>query len=296
MSISGTGTQADPYIVDSWADFVTAVGESGVYVEVDTSNVNTWDFAKIVDSGLSSALSWNAANVNGNGLTIKGLYASGSFSYMITLSGGATNKYIRNINFLDFSKPSSVTSVFYGKKIYFGNCQFSGIVDGGSFLSRVATNPQGGYVFSTAVNDGVAKGCSFALQFNGTATFGSSEYCDIYHGNMNFVKASESTSVWKVALYETKITGEFPFASITNSGGGQNVIDADISSIGTWTNNSGVTLVNTDKLAEGLTVPTGFTGVTSAQMLDVDALAAVGFTAFPETEPEENTETTEGGE
>lgn len=294
MSISGTGTQADPYIVDSWADFVTAVGESGVYVEADTSNVNTWDFAKIVDSGLSSALSWNAANVNGNGLTIKGLYASGSFSYMI--NGGTERRDIRNINFLDFSKPSSVKSFFYGKNVYFGNCRFSGVVDGGSFIVRATTNPQAGYVFTTAENDGVIKGCSFALQFNGTATFGSGEYCDIYHGNMNFVKASESTSVWKVALYESKITGEFPFASINNMGGGQNVIDADISTIGTWTNNSGVTLVNTDKLAEGLTVPTGFTGVTSAQMLDVDALAAVGFTAFPETEPEESTETTEGGE
>lgn len=288
MSISGTGTQADPYIVDTWADLVTAVRNSKAYVEVDTSTVNTWDFPKIVEGGLTTAVTWSAASVNGNGLTIKGIYGSG-----ITRFIGATitaNKYIYNMNFLDFNKPSDVGSVFSGKNFIWGNCKFSGVVDGGTFINHATGSPRGQMTFTTGILGDTAHGCSFALDLKNGAVFCDSNLAIVQHGNMNFL-CDTPTVTQAIELYESKITGDFPFLSFTNSGGGQNVIDADISAIGTWSNANGVTLINTDKLASGLSVPTGFTGVTSAQMLDVDALAAVGFTAYPEEEPEP-----EGGE
>lgn len=283
MSKSGTGTQADPYIVDTWADFVTAVGNSSAYVEVDTSTVNTWDFPKIVEGGLTTAVTWSAQSVNGNGLTIKGIYGSG-----ITRFFGASvtgNKYIYNMNFLDFNKPSDVGSVFSGKNFIWGNCKFSGVVDGGTFINHATGSPRGKMTFATGVLDGTAHGCSFALDLKNGAVFCDSDLSIVQHGNMNF-NCDTPTVTQSIELHESKITGDFPFLNYTNSGGGQNVIDAEISAIGTWSNASGVTLINTDKLASGLSVPTGFTGVTSAQMLDVDALAAVGFTAYPEEEPE----------
>lgn len=292
MSKTGTGTQADPYIVDTWADFVTAVGGNQAYVEVDTSTVNTWDFPKIVEGGLTTTVTWNAASVNGNGLTIKGLYGS-NIQYFFMASNTTTKKYVYNINFLDFNKSSDITAVLNRAEYFtFGNCQFSGVVDGGYFVNRVTTSSSASAktIFSTGVLGGTAHGCSFALHLVNGAKFCNADYVTIQHGNMNFI-CNEPTITETLELSESKITGDFPFLNFTNSGSGQNVIDADISAIGTWSNANGVTLINTDKLASGLSVPTGFTAVTSAQMLDVDALAAVGFTAYPEEEPEP-----EGGE
>lgn len=271
MSISGTGTQADPYIVDTWADFVTAVETADAYVKVDTSTVATWDFVKMVEGGLTTGINWNAVEVDGNGLTIKGLFGTAARWFSGT---SATAKVIKNLNLLDMAKTTATTSVFYGRAIEFRNCKFSGVIENGDFFetySGVAT-------FTTGSIDGNdPKGCAFAFKFSGNSKLTSSA-CTFNHCNMNFDGESTYTLTHDMKMYESKISGKIPWASFKNSGGGQNVIDAEIDTIGTWSNTSGgVTLINTDKLASGLSVPSGFTGVTSTQMADAVALEAVGF-------------------
>ena len=279
MSISGTGTQADPYIVDTWADFVTAVEAEDAYVKVDTSTVATWDFAKMVEGGLSTSINWNAIEVDGNGLTIKGLFGTAAKWFSATSS---TEKVVKNLNLLDMAKITVTTGVFYGRAIEFRNCKFSGVIEGGNFFEQYA-----GYAtFTTgsiAGND--PRGCAFAFIFSGNARLANAP-CTFNHCNMNFDGTSTNTSAQEMKMYESKISGKMPWASFKNSGGGQNVIDAEIDTIGTWSNTGGgVTLINTDKLASGLSVPSGFTGVTSMEMLDADALGAVGFIVVTE-EPE----------
>ena len=280
MSILGTGTQADPYIVDTWADFVTAVETANAYVKVDTSTVATWDFAKMVEGGLSTSINWNAIEVDGNGLTIKGLFGTEERWFSATSS---TAKVVKNLNLLDMAKTTVTTGVFRGREIEFRNCKFSGVIEGGNFFEPysggVATFTTG----SIAGND--PRGCAFAFNFSGNARLASAA-CTFNHCNMNFDGTSTNTSTQDMKMYESKISGKMPWESFKNSGGGQNVIDAEIDTIGTWSNTSGgVTLINTNKLASGLSVPSGFTGVTSTQMLDADALKAVGFIVVTE-EPE----------
>lgn len=284
MSISGTGTQADPYIVDTWADFVTAVETADAYVKVDTSTVATWDFAKMVEGGLSTGINWNAVEVDGNGLTIKGMF--GTAERWFSKLDGTYTAVVKNLNLLDISKTTVTKGVFYGRKIEFRNCKFSGVIEGGNFFESYSS---GVATFTTGSIDGNdPKGCAFAFKFSGDSRLASSA-CTFNHCNMNFDGTSTNTSTQEMKMYESKISGKMPWASFKNSGGGQNVIDAEIDTIGTWSNTSGgVTLINTDKLASGLSVPSGFTGVTSTQMLDADALEAVGFVV--------ETEETEGGE
>lgn len=64
--MTGTGTQADPYIVDTWEDFVTAVGTSGAYVEVAPDIV--WDMNEISPEGVT--IDWNCTSLQGNGAVI----------------------------------------------------------------------------------------------------------------------------------------------------------------------------------------------------------------------------------
>lgn len=272
MSISGTGTQADPYIVDTWADFVTAVETADAYVKVDTSTVATWDFAKMVESGLSTGINWNAVEVDGNGLTIKGIFGTAARWFSGT---SATAKVVKNLNLLDMAKTTATSDVFYSRAIEFRNCKFSGVIEGGNFFGQYSG---GSATFTTgSIGGNDPKGCAFAFNFSGNSKL-TSAACTFNHCNMNFDGTSTNTSTQEMKMYESKISGKMPWASFKNSGGGQNVIDAEIDTIGTWSNTSGgVTLINTDKLASGLSVPSGYTGVTSTQMLDADALEAVGF-------------------
>jgi len=288
MSISGTGTQADPYIVDTWADFVTAVETADAYVKVDTSTVATWDFAKMVEGGLTTGINWNAVEVDGNGLTIKGMFGTAQ-QWFSKLSSSYT-AVVKNLNLLDCVQTVATQRVLYGRMIEYRNCKFSGVVEGRSFCEDYSG---GSVLFTTgSINGNDPKGCAFALKFSGEARFTYSLNVTVNHCNMNFDGTSTYTGTQTLKMYESKISGKVPWTNFTNAGGGQNVIDAEIDSITTWKNTSGgVTLINTDKLASGLTVPSGFTGVTSTQMLDADALEAVGF--IVETE---ETEETEGGE
>lgn len=284
--MTGTGTQADPYIVDTWADFVTAVETADAYIKVDTSTVVTWDFAKMVEGGLSTGINWNAVEVDGNGLTIKGLFGTAARWFSATSS---TAKVIKNLNLLDMAKTTATTGVFYGRAIEFRNCKFSGVIEGGNFFEPYSGGIATFTIGSIDGND--PKGCAFAFKFSGASRMANSTNCVFNHCNIN-LDGESSVSAQTMKLYESKISGKMPWAGFTNAGGGQNAIDAEIDTIGTWSNTSGgVTLINTDKLASGLSVPSGFTGVTSTQMLDADALEAVGFVV--ETE---ETEETEGGE
>lgn len=297
MSTTGTGTAQDPFIVDTWADFITAVGTADAYVEVDTSQISVWDFPREVPSGLSSTVSWNAASVDGKGLTIKGLFGSASRFFS---AATANTKIISNLNMLDIAKTNSTTGVFYGRALECRNCEFSGIIEAEYFFESFSG---GTMTFTTGIlgnND--PKGCSFSLKFSGNSRFSSgtssSSAPNFYHSTLNLDGTSTSSTAQHFNLNDSKIIGGIPWNSLTlqTKSGGQNVIDADIENISTYTNSSStICLINTDKLASGLSVPSGFTGVTSAQMLNAAYLESVGFHVEVEEEPEEE-EVQQGGE
>lgn len=290
MSTTGTGTAQDPFIVDTWADFVTAVGTADAYVRVDTSSITSWNFPREVASGLSSSVTWDATDVDGNGLTIKGLFGSATNWFVGT---GAGAKVIRNLNFLDMAKTSATTGVFHGRAFEWQNCNFSGLIEDNQLISVYSG---GTNTFTTGVlgqND--PKGCSFSLKFSGAGRLSNSAVT-AYHAVFNFDGVSTYSSAQIIKANDCKFIGGMPWTKLTLNGGGQNVIDADIDTITTYTNSSGtICLMNTDKLASGLSVPSGFTGVTSAQMLDAAYLEGIGFHVEVEEEPEEEEEQ-QGGE
>lgn len=122
--MTGTGTQADPYIVDTWPDFVTAVGTSGAYVKVTPGL--TWNMNEVAPDGIST-ITINCASINGGGLKILALRATG---YLLTIYRATT---IRNISFLNFTAngmiygAGSLTNWYMRHYI---SCIFTGIVSG----------------------------------------------------------------------------------------------------------------------------------------------------------------------
>ena len=58
--MTGTGTQTDPYIVDNWADLVTALGTSGAYVSFPEGG-GVISMNDIAPEGLSSQITVSCA-------------------------------------------------------------------------------------------------------------------------------------------------------------------------------------------------------------------------------------------
>ena len=157
--MTGTGTQADPYIVDTWADFVTAVGKSDVYVECAEGTV--WDMNDIAPDGISSRINIYAKSINGNGVIIKKLYFTSNASFFFANSTSVTG-----VDFLD-SLIESGTFIYRAGAATFQECRFSGIIQDSTFF------------YNTANSSAYIKRSSINLQFQGNSLL----CCGYYVGN-----------------------------------------------------------------------------------------------------------------
>ena len=70
MAITGTGTSADPYVVTTWDELASVTSETGVYIKLG----NNIDMNTEYPEGLTSGLTINCAEIDGEGYTIKNLY------------------------------------------------------------------------------------------------------------------------------------------------------------------------------------------------------------------------------
>lgn len=111
--MTGTGTQADPYIVDTWPDFVTAVGTSGAYVEIVPDTV--WDMNDISPEGVT--INWNCTSLQGNGAVIaRPTILEGS---MLNIGGSCQNieniriekAIVNNGNFIRYGQSSNTVTI-----------------------------------------------------------------------------------------------------------------------------------------------------------------------------------------
>lgn len=111
--MTGTGTQADPYIVDTWEDFVTAVGTSGAYVEVAPDTF--WDMNDISPEGVT--IDWNCTSLQGNGAVIaRPTVLEGN---LINIGGSCQNienihiekAIVNNGNFISYGQSSNTVTI-----------------------------------------------------------------------------------------------------------------------------------------------------------------------------------------
>lgn len=111
--MTGTGTQADPYIVDTWPDFVAAVGTSGAYVEVAPETF--WDMNDISPEGVT--IDWNCTSLQGNGAVIaRPTVLEGN---LINIAGSCQNieniriekAIVNNGNFISYGQSSNTVTI-----------------------------------------------------------------------------------------------------------------------------------------------------------------------------------------
>lgn len=291
--MTGTGTQADPFIVDNWPDFVTAIGTADAYVEfpetpgvIDVNESAPTGIPKIVVA---------CASVQGNNWVIKNLYCKGhnAFSTAVGHYVSINRLHFLNFYFDDQGVYNAQGILLFGNEdderqgYFITECQFSGIATC-SFYSEDVERRNGLFNQDNYWEKCFLQRCSFNVKLNGYAVFlGGShytngdnrvEYCNI--------KISGNSPRWtKYGDYRNcYITGESVATGFDANYGSANfnVINADFSDASSFecVGRSGegvINLINTDLLPSGATIGTGFIGVTTAQLKDAAYLASLGF-------------------
>lgn len=155
--MTGTGTMTDPYIVDNFTDFLTAAAITGAYVAFDENaenkviELNDTEYA----DGLTSTVNINAAQILGNGWTIRNLYFSAQ-SNLFLING----TQIDSLNLLNLVTSTPSCSVMYCLgSMCWSNSSFSGSISFGASNGQVinCTTSSGGDTF---------RNCSFCLECN----------------------------------------------------------------------------------------------------------------------------------
>ena len=273
MAYYGSGTQADPYIVDNWEDLKAVSATTGVYVRLDPNAAcKVMDINETSDAlGLQENLPFYA-NIEGNGWEIRNL-CTGSFD--IRTNGNT----IDNLHFVNLI--TNGMRVFWGA-VFCSDCSFSIL-----FLNKTILNvPSGSSAFTR---------CAMHLYFVNTPSstlFYSNttiSYCDIIL----------SGSVKGLSILETgrmencRITGKLQLddAALTlgsyNRTTAYNIIAVEIIGSGQVLSkyaSDTLCLVDTELIADGVTFTLldNWVSVTTAQLQDANYLMNTLY--FPCTE------------
>lgn len=185
MSVSGTGTQNDPYIVTTWAELVAKAAENGKYVRVG----NNIDVMQEYDDGTAPTLVLNGS-VDGDGKTISRWYNTGS-NYLIRTKNSTV---IENAIFTNIKTSYSLIYNLSDQNhdhITVSNCKFAGIMADG-YIFDGSRDTRGGKVNRVAIN---IKGANLKLVYYGSSAGG------VWWNNLN-VKLDTSATILCERYYQ----------------------------------------------------------------------------------------------
>ena len=279
MSISGTGTQADPYIVSTWEEIVGQCGIADVYVKCIPNleiNMNT-----LYRFGATS-ITLNCAEWDGNGVVIKNGYWHNAPIFTM-LVGSNVTKVIKNVSFLNTYTDTNLFQMTstYGMLLHLMNVTITGFHTGSGVIFKIDKKQHNVPT--------LLEGCSFNLN-NPNGAVASSPYSD-YHPTFDncFIKwngtnfgGDSSSPELKSCRIDGKI-GTSPNLTYLYYTSSNSIINASGAQI-SWTgNNAGTSHViyNSDLISSG-SQQGGVTGLTTEQLKDASTVAATGFPIYVE--------------
>lgn len=258
--MTGTGTQADPYIVTTWAEFVTATQTSGAYIKQGADI----DMNVQQPQGISQVVNMRCAEFDGNGHEIKNAYFIENGQLFLTVGFGNL-KRLKLINFYSASTSNAVINELFG---VISDLEISGFI-----LNETQTAVSGD---RKAIN-----GLSANIECHGVAFGGSSDTnaLEISNGNINI---DGGGSVNCVYINNCHITGKINNIHMTFKYDGRIapnvcIIDADISGrVDTYA--AGIQIyINSDRISPEAYIQENFNQATTEQLHDAAYLRAQGF-------------------
>lgn len=269
---TGTGTQADPYIVDTWEDFVTAVGTAGAYVEVVPETV--WEMNKIAPNGVGN-INVKCQEANGHGVIIQGANVTGSAFFVF--SQVAT---FRRMNFRSIISQGRFCTA--NQNATFKKISIDGVYNA---INECFVYANDGYVSFEAdapEYEGEKElGCGIAIKMNNGSGFGGSysdgvrvyvESSSVYYEGSRF--DSPYGRYHGVGIYDSYITGQLGMANFYTAR--RSIINAS-GTIARNSNGSDTNITQTIVNADLATISSGpFIAVTDAQLKDASYLSSIG--------------------
>lgn len=282
--MTGTGTQNDPYIVDNTEDFLEAVAQSGVYVQLGSDIDVAADGYEYIGTVTAAALS-----VNGNGFAIRNAtFQPGSTGSCFTLNN--SNNAWQDISFLDCAVRPSTTSV-----VFIAGNNWNGFT--GMKLSLQVQPLSAFTLFSHAA----VSNCAADITMNGGAVIIS-----YYNGNLSnstfFIRGSYSFEkiiqgysggyVKQVQNVGVVFDGSLPSGTTQHIGDyaafvGCYFAFADSASIGSQglsislgqysTSGQNVVFSVGSDIFDSVYIPSAFPKLTTAQMQDAAYLQSIGW-------------------
>lgn len=282
MAVTGTGTQADPYVVTTYGSLVEKAAENGVYIEL-ANDINIAD--EFSSENMPTLEIYGGVQIDGKNKKISNWNKSSGYCVGNNYSNDYTSQ-IKNLIFANIILPSDVSFAHYecGRgntdPEHFYNCKFYGKMYAG-IINGDRTR---------------FKNCSINIERKSTGTFGlfnggdaSANAKGIYFNNC-YVKMKWSGTASPVFADLNGINGkdsyfelqgnvnimcQYQEAAVDNC-----VIDLTTNSSVSTGNNPNVSMsIFNLTHAPNITGGTNFVGVTDANWLDTDYLASIGFNA-----------------
>lgn len=261
--MTGTGTQADPYIVSTWEDFVTAIGTEQAYVEFPENTII--DMNDIIPEGINEMIYIKCTQFDAKGGEIKNLFFTTGGRFLIQNSNW--NTYIKNLKLINMRADNEGFRFFsYGKM---QNCIISGSF-GGEEMFNISSNR---FVLeSCSVNAQLQSGTKFT-----TSTWDDDRSLNVKNSIINLsgsVRSDGGTLVLNNSLLQGKIPTNY-FYTFYNS-----LIDCIVpanTSLGGHGYSGDKGYINSSKFGEGVTTSKQYILVTNEQLQDTNYLFDIGF-------------------
>lgn len=260
--MTGTGTQADPYIVENWADFVTAAGTSGAYVRFADSTVIDLDVDH--SEGFSSDITIRCTEIDGNGGEIRGLFLINNAR--LVFQGNIT---VNSLTISAIRRDGGSEPAF----LILESGTFSGCIITGSFGGE-AMIYNGGY---TTFNC-----CSMNVQLQANTAFIENYRYDnrclrLFNSKIKVTGTPyiNNNKNRQIVLENTLLLGELPTDIYYSSYG--SVVDCNVPDNTALSCDKGAVFINSDKFGSGVTAGSRFIRLTDEQVHSADYLYSVGF-------------------
>lgn len=286
--MTGTGTQTDPYIVDSWAEFESVVTKSGVIIKFNPDAENkVIDMNEIYPEGCPSYNVGSFSNIYGNSWEIRNLYLKNSVFY-----GGAIT--INGFKFTNFRHESSQAFLQgrFGYRSLFEKNIFSGITNSTGFLTPLVSGGDYGTVIDCYNN-------SFDLIISDDITFQLADYIkaestkkDVMFNNIK-IQLTGNSKINPNGLFGecnhhnfannrinviANVGCDFPIVKESSGFSGNVILGSNTGTIRPLSSGtcSGVNIYNSDTLNYTGT-DSRFKGCTTEQLRSAEYLQSIGF-------------------
>ena len=288
MAITGTGTQADPYIVTTWSEIMEKIAEAFAYVKCAPGLI--FDMNEMFPSE-APVLDIICREFDGNGVIIKNGRYTGNV-VMVAAHPSSTNNYaqtVKNLQVINFFQQGSGSVIengadnvsrYQGADVYFYDCVFSGeSSSSANVLNR--TN----FIYNT--KEWFYR-CGFNIKYTGSGYFVGATYnnsavmvyefndCHIIYEGGKMSKTSGTgigSAVLNNSLFEGSVTSDMIIGSSSDS-----IMNVTATNLDAWENTSYVhILYNSSKIGSYIGPSGAYTGLTDTELQDVQAVAATGF-------------------